>query len=68
MRFISIPEEKCPSLFHSVNAKGNWAHLAQKNSQLGAKITTIFRLHESISKNVHKKHLKTSTLTLTLII
>ena len=30
--------------FHSVNIKGNWAHLAEKNSQPGVKITTIFRL------------------------
>ena len=30
--------------FHSVNVKENWTHLAEKNSQPGAKITTIFRL------------------------
>ena len=30
--------------FHSVNVKGNWTHLAQKNSRPGAKINTIFRL------------------------
>ena len=28
-------------LFHFVNIKGNWAHLAEKNSRPGAKITTI---------------------------
>ena len=31
-------------LFHSVNVKGNWTHLAQNNSRPGAKINTIFRL------------------------
>ena len=30
--------------FYSVNVKGNWAHLTGKNSQSGAKITTIFKL------------------------
>ena len=30
--------------YHSVNVKGNWAHLAEKNSQLGAMIATVFRL------------------------
>ena len=30
--------------FHSVNVKENWTHLAQKNSQPGAKINKIFRL------------------------
>ena len=30
--------------FHSVNVKGYWTHVAEKNSQPGAKITTIFRL------------------------
>ena len=30
--------------FHSVNVEGIWAHLAEKNSRAGAKITTIFRL------------------------
>ena len=30
--------------FHSVNVKGNWTHLAEKNSLPGAKITTIFSL------------------------
>ena len=30
--------------FHSINFKGNWAHLAEKKSQPGAKITAIFRL------------------------
>ena len=33
--------------FHSVNVKGYWTHLAEKNSQPGAKITTIFT-HENI--------------------
>ena len=28
--------------FHSLNVKGNWAHLAEKDSRPGAKITTIF--------------------------
>ena len=27
----------------SVNVKGNWAHLAEKNSRPGGKIATIFR-------------------------
>ena len=26
-------------LFYSVNVKGNWAHLAEKNLRVGAKIT-----------------------------
>ena len=26
--------------FYSINVKGNWAHLAEKNSRAGAKITT----------------------------
>ena len=30
--------------FHSVNVKGNWTHLAEKNSQPGANINTKFRL------------------------
>ena len=30
--------------FHSVNVKGTWPHLTEKNSQPGATITTIFRL------------------------
>ena len=34
-------EEKMFVLFHFVNIKGNWAHLAEKNSRPGAKITTI---------------------------
>ena len=29
-------------LSFSQNVKGNWAHLAEKNSKPGAKITTIF--------------------------
>ena len=29
-------------LFHSVNVKENWTHLAEKNPQPGAKVTTIF--------------------------
>ena len=28
--------------FHSLDIKGNWTHLAQKNRQQGAKINTIF--------------------------
>ena len=28
--------------------KGNWAHLAEKTSQPGAKFTTIFKLSENI--------------------
>ena len=28
----------------SVNVKGNWTHLAEKNSQPGTKINTNFRL------------------------
>ena len=34
--------------FHPVNIKGNWTHLAEKNSRLRAKINAIFRLHENI--------------------
>ena len=30
--------------FHFGNVKGNWTHLVQKNSQSGAKVTTIFKL------------------------
>ena len=30
--------------FNFLNVKGNWAHLAEKNSRPGAKITTILRL------------------------
>ena len=30
--------------FLSVNVKGNWTHLAEKNSRPRAKITKIFRL------------------------
>ena len=30
--------------FYSINVKGHWAHLAEKNSQPGPKITTIFKL------------------------
>ena len=33
-------------LFYSVNFKGNWAYLVEKNFQAGAKITTIFRLSQ----------------------
>ena len=49
--------------FHSVNVKGNWTHLAQKNSRPGAKINTIFRLPRkhfnriSITKKTFFKHL-----------
>ena len=28
--------------FYFANVKGNWAHLAEKNSRPGAKTTTIF--------------------------
>ena len=30
--------------FHSINVKGNWAHLAEIYSQPGAKITAAFRI------------------------
>ena len=30
--------------FNFVNVKGNCPHLTEKNSQTGAKITTVFRL------------------------
>ena len=42
--------------FYSINVKGNWAHLAEKNSRAGAKITTtqgirkIFVLSQKILK------------------
>ena len=32
------------NLFYGMNVKEHWAHLAEKNSRHGAKITTIFRL------------------------
>ena len=45
-----------------VNVKENWAHLAEKNSKAGAKITTM----ETIMKNFylydHKNILKTFVL------
>ena len=44
-------------LFYSVNAKGNWTNLAEKNLQPGAKVSTIFRL-----SYYHKNILKTSVL------
>ena len=31
-------------LFYFLNVKGDWVHLAEKNSHPGAKITTIFKL------------------------
>ena len=31
-------------VFYSLNVKGNWAHLAEQNSQQGAKMTTMFTL------------------------
>ena len=34
----------CFAKCHSVNVKGKWAHLAEKNSQPGDKMTTVFRL------------------------
>ena len=34
--------------FHSINVKGNWTHLAEKNSRPGAKITAIFRFMKSL--------------------
>ena len=40
---ITVPEEKCSSS-HFLNVRGNWAHLAEKNSRTGAKFPTIFRL------------------------
>ena len=30
--------------FHSINVKGNWTHLPEKNSRAGARINAIFRL------------------------
>ena len=38
--------------FHSVNVKGNLTHLAGKNAQPGAKISTMFRLRESLYRQI----------------
>ena len=35
--------DKCLS-FYSVNVKGNCAHLSEKNSRPGGRMTTIFRI------------------------
>ena len=50
IRFISELNDKSSKgkmsfvQFHSVNVKGNWAPLAEKNSWPVAEITAIFRL------------------------
>ena len=36
--------------FHSVNVKGNWTHLTEKNTRPGAKITTTFRLKKILCR------------------
>ena len=53
MNDISSEEKIFYVIFHSINVKGNWTGLTQKNSRSEAKVTTIFRLmkvldHENI--------------------
>ena len=55
---ITVLEEKCQS-FNFIPQKGNWTHLAEKNSQPGGKFTTIFNIFKSYH---HKNILKTSVL------
>ena len=45
--------------FYSVNVQGNWAHLAEKISQTGPKITTMYAIIKIFYLYYHKNILKT---------
>ena len=59
MNDISSEEKISYVIFHSINIKGNWTDLTQKNSRSEAKVTTIFRLMKVLD---HENILKTSVL------
>ena len=42
---ITVPEEKCPSF---INAKENWAHLAEKNSQTVVRSLQYLGYHDNV--------------------
>ena len=44
--------------FYFINQKRNWAHLAEKNSQAGSKITTIQAIMKILYQDYHKNNFK----------